>query len=428
MTNKIENKKLIAVIGLGYVGLPLAIEFGKKRKVVGYDIDNRRIAELNTNFDKTLEVDECDFHLSKEVRFTNDVEHIKPAQIYLVTVPTPIDINNEPNLEPLSSACKMIGSILSENDIVIFESTVYPGVTEEVCVPILEQYSGMKYGTQFFCGYSPERINPGDKEHRLCNIIKIVSGTNPDVTSEINTLYCEIVEAGTFVAENIKTAEAAKVIENTQRDLNIALMNELSFIFNKLDIDTRQVIDAASTKWNFLNFEPGLVGGHCIGVDPYYLTYKAKQIGYDPEVILAGRRVNNDVPKYIVGKLIKTLLKNRVDIVSCKILILGITFKENCPDLRNSKVIDLIESLDEYSFNYEIHDPYADYNELPISMKSKTIIQIPDQSYDAVIVSVAHSKYVALGIDKIRKFLKNDAGIIFDLKGIYKKNESDFRL
>jgi UDP-N-acetyl-D-galactosamine dehydrogenase len=417
----------LAVIGLGYVGLPLAVEFSKIRKVVGYDIDQNRISELITGLDRTLEVTQNELKESKNLFFTNRIKEIAKCNIFIVTVPTPIDKSRRPDLLPLINACKLVSSILKKGDIVIFESTVYPGTTEEVCVPLLETGSGLIFNKDFYCGYSPERINPGDKEHRISNVIKVTSGSTPYIAKKIDELYSEIAKAGTYKAESIKIAEAAKVIENTQRDLNIALMNELSIIFNLLKIDTESVLKAAETKWNFISFRPGLVGGHCIGVDPYYLTAKAEELGYHPEIILAGRRLNDSMAKYIVSNLIKCMSKQRISIVNSKILIMGFTFKENCPDIRNTKVTDVVEELQDYGANIKIYDPWVNLNNKEHQFSQIFISEPNDEKYDAIIIAVPHDKFREIGIKKIRKYCKKN-GVIYDLKHIFHENESDIRL
>ena len=424
----IKENKVICVIGLGYVGLPLAVEFGKLRPVIGFDIDLKRISKLKMGIDITNECSKKELISSNKLIYTNNINDIKKARIYIVTVPTPVDRAKRPDFSPLVKSCQLIGGILKKGDIVIFESTVYPGATEEVCVPILERSSNFKYNIDFFCGYSPERINPGDKKHRLPDIIKITSGSNPEVANEVDSLYKEIIKAGTFKASSMKVAEAAKVIENTQRDVNIALMNELSLIFNRINIDTHDVLKAAETKWNFLSFRPGLVGGHCIGVDPYYLTHKAQELGYHPEIILAGRKINDSMGKHIGQETIKLMLKNDINIIKSKILVLGFSFKENCPDVRNTKVIDIIETLNEYSVEVDIFDPNIDirdaYDEYKIKCLNKLNYNI---KYDAIIVAVAHNQFIKLGIEKIKK-LGSKKCIIYDVKGILEKKFTSGRL
>lgn len=418
-----KNSYKISIIGMGYVGLPLACEFGKHFEVIGFDINQDRILELKDKKDITYEVNKKIINNAKKLIFTSDIDKIKNSNIYIVTVPTPINKDKKPNLNPLKSATKMIGKNLSKNDIVIYESTVYPGATEEICVPLLEKYSKLNYNKDFFCGYSPERINPGDKEHRLPSIVKIVSGSNSATTKIISKLYSKIIIAGVHVVSNIKTAEASKVIENVQRDLNIALSNELSVIFDKLNIDTKEVIDGAATKWNFQKFYPGLVGGHCIGVDPYYLTYKSKISGVNPKIILAGRKLNDSMPDYIARRLKDDLDKIGIKKKVPKIIILGITFKENCPDIRNSKVFDLISILKLMKFDVTVNDPYIKNIE---GIKFNNNI---DQLaiYDAALICVGHKQYIKMGVDKIKKICKKKF-LLYDLKSIFKINESDFRL
>ena len=417
----------LAIVGLGYVGLPLAVEFGKKRNVIGFDINIERINQLENYQDLTLEVSKSDLKSAKKLTFTNKVDQISHCNCYIVTVPTPIDANKKPDLSPIQNATEMISKILKKNDLVIYESTVFPGATEEFCVPILEANSGLKFNQDFYCGYSPERINPGDKEHRLENIIKVTSGSTEDIANLVDSLYQEIVTAGTHKAESIKIAEAAKVIENTQRDLNIALINELAVIFNQMDIDTESVLKAAGSKWNFLPFKPGLVGGHCIGVDPYYLTYKAQSIGYEPEVILAGRRLNDSMGTYIVDRLIKLMRDRKIDIKKSKILIMGITFKENCPDLRNSKVVDIINELRSKNAEVDIYDPWVDIEEVKESCGLMPIDSLNANSYDAVLLTVAHDLYKNMKPEEIKGLTKGN-GILYDLKSILPKIYSDLRL
>jgi len=421
------KSKKIAVIGLGYVGLPLAIEFAKKRKVVGYDLDKTRIKDLEKGIDNTLEVDASDFKKAKNITFSDNPEDIRDCNIFIITVPTPIDRHKRPNLEPLKAASKTVGASIKKNDIVIYESTVYPGATEEVCVPVLEKNSGLTFNKDFYCGYSPERINPGDKKHRLPDIKKITSGSTFKIASEIDNLYKEIITAGTYVAESIKVAEAAKVIENTQRDVNIALINELALIFNKLGIDTKSVLDAAETKWNFLPFKPGLVGGHCIGVDPYYLTHKALEVGYNPEMILAGRRLNDRMGSYVVEQVTKLMTKKCIHVVNANILIMGFTFKENCPDLRNTRVIDLVKELDWYGCSIDVYDPWVDKNNSKLEFGINTIESPKKAKYDAIIIAVAHDLFKNLSYEVIKSYAKNNH-IIYDIKHILNVEESDGRL
>ena len=411
----------IAIIGLGYVGLPLAAEFAKKYEVVGFDISNERIEELQKAHDRTLELSTEQLHeaLENGIRFTSDADEIADCNIYIVTVPTPIDKNKRPNLIPLIKASETIGKVLKKDDIVIYESTVYPGATEEVCVPVLEKFSGLKFNEDFYCGYSPERINPGDKEHTVTKILKVTSGSTPEIAQKVDALYKSIITAGTHLAPSIKVAEAAKVIENTQRDLNIAFVNELAIIFNKLGIDTTAVLEAAGTKWNFLKFKPGLVGGHCIGVDPYYLTHKAQEIGYNPEIILAGRRLNDNMGTFVANQVIKLMIKKGKKIEGAKVLVLGITFKENCPDIRNSRVIDVVRELEEFACNVDVYDPWAD----PEEVKKEYGIPLIDNSklkidnYDAVILAVAHNEFKTL------KITPDADHVVYDIKAFLEKSD-----
>lgn len=417
----------LGIVGLGYVGLPLAAEFGKRRSVIAYDINQQRVEELSEGIDTTQELTSDDFSQSSNLTFTSNINEIANLNCYIITVPTPIDVNNAPDLEPLKSATKSIAGILSIGDIVIYESTVYPGATEEVCVPILEINSNLKYNQDFFVGYSPERINPGDKLHRLTDIIKVTSGSNPEVAQVVDELYSSVISAGTYMAESIKVAEAAKVIENTQRDVNIALINELALIFNKLDIDTEEVLAAASTKWNFLPFKPGLVGGHCIGVDPYYLTYKAQSVGYTPEIILAGRTLNDNMSNYVTSTLEKNFIKKNIELKVSKILILGLTFKENCPDLRNSKVLDIIENLVGKGAIVDSLDPWVNMKLQGINQHFKSFKKITDNQYDGIILAVAHDQFLQLKIQEIKGLCKPQH-IIYDLKHIFNKHEVQIRL
>lgn len=419
--------KKIAVVGLGYVGLPLAAAFGEKRDVVGFDINPKRIAELKDGVDFTREVSKEELAVSKGLSFTESLDGIRDCQIFIVTVPTPIDEFKSPDLTPLVKASESVGSVLKRGDIVIYESTVYPGATEEVCVPILEKVSGLAFNQDFHAGYSPERINPGDKEHRIATIKKVTSGSTPAIADEVDALYAGIITAGTHKASSIKVAEAAKVIENTQRDLNIALMNELSMIFSKLKIDTHEVIAAASTKWNFLPFKPGLVGGHCIGVDPYYLTHKAQAIGYHPEIILSGRRVNDNMGPYAASELVKAMIKAGHTVANARVLIMGFTFKENCPDLRNTRVIDVVKELSEFGCKVDVTDCWAD-NEEAEHEYGITLNQNPEKAqYDAVLLAVPHREYVARSSHDLREYMK-DNGVLFDLKGVLPLGEADLRL
>jgi UDP-N-acetyl-D-galactosamine dehydrogenase len=419
----------LAVIGLGYVGLPLAVEFGKKRLVLGFDINSQRIDELSSGVDKTLEVSLEELNEALYVTYTSDVSQLKNCNCFIITVPTPLDKYNQPDLQPLIKASESIGKILKKDDLVVYESTVYPGATEEVCMPILEKFSGLKFNLDFYCGYSPERINPGDKEHRLVNIKKVTSGSTLEAANLVDQLYGEIILAGTYKVKSIRIAEAAKVIENTQRDLNIAFINELAIIFNKLNIDTEEVLNAAGTKWNFLPFRPGLVGGHCIGVDPYYLTYKAQSIGYHPEVILAGRRLNDGMGSYVASQLIKTMINKNITIENSKVLIMGFSFKENCPDCRNTKVIDIINELKEFSCEVDIYDPWILKEEVLSEYKLKPLDEdeLLKDKYDAIILAVAHSKFKAMKASEIRSLGKAQH-ILYDLKYILPQASSDLRL
>ena len=421
------TEKSIAVIGLGYVGLPLAVEFGKRRHVIGFDTNKNRLNDLKNGFDSTLEIALQELNEATYLRYTSKLDEIKKCEIYIITVPTPIDSNKNPNFGPLKKASQSIGEILNKGDIVIYESTVYPGATEEVCVPLLEKHSGLKFNRDFFCGYSPERINPGDKNHRLTDIIKVTSGSSPKISDEIDALYKEIISAGTHKAPSIKVAEAAKVIENTQRDVNIALVNELSKIFNKLNIDTQSVLDAAATKWNFLPFKPGLVGGHCIGVDPYYLTYKAKSVGYNPEIILAGRKINDSMGTYVVQEILRLMNNKEIKIPKSNILIMGLTFKDNCPDLRNSKIIGIIRELEDLTCNVDVCDPWASKEEARTDYNITLIDKPAEKKYDCIILAVAHSDFKGITKDKIKGFSKNKS-ILYDIKHILKKEEVDGRL
>ncbi len=422
----LENVKL-GMIGLGYVGLPLAVEFGKKYPTIGFDINAERIKELQNGSDHTLEVDEEELKEAVHLTYTSSAEEIKACNIYIVTVPTPINEYKQPDLTPLEKASTLLGGLIKPNDIVIYESTVYPGATEEVCVPILEKISGLTFNKDFFVGYSPERINPGDKEHRVTNILKVTSGSTPEIADSIDRLYQSIITAGTHKASSIKVAEAAKVIENTQRDLNIALINELAIIFNKLGIDTEEVLLAAGTKWNFLPFRPGLVGGHCIGVDPYYLTHKAQAIGYNPEVILSGRRINDGMGEYVVSQLIKLMLKKRIHIKDSNVLVMGLTFKENCPDLRNTRIVDIVKELQSYGVNVHIYDPWIDPAEA-LEEYGLTTISKPEQgAYDAMLLAVAHEQFKRMAISSIKALGKKDS-VIYDLKYIFPAELTDARL
>ena len=417
----------VAVIGLGYVGLPLAVEFSKKRQVMGFDTNRRRISTLIEGSDYTLEVSDEELANAGRLSFSSDIEDLRRCNVYIATVPTPIDQYKRPDLLPLVRASETIGKVLKKNDIVIYESTVYPGATEEECVPVLERESGLTFNVDFFVGYSPERINPGDKEHRVTNIRKVTSGSTPEVAEIVDQLYREIIEAGTFKAESIRVAEAAKVIENTQRDVNIALINELAIIFNKMGIDTKAVLDAAGTKWNFLPFRPGLVGGHCIGVDPYYLTHKAQAIGYHPEIILAGRRLNDSMGKYIGSQLVKALTKRNIPIAGARILVMGLTFKENCPDLRNTRVIDIVSELKEYGMSVDVFDPWVSKAEAHHEYGLDPIEAPESGAYDAVILAVAHREFKRMDEATIRSYGKQDH-VVYDLKYVLESHESDLRL
>jgi UDP-N-acetyl-D-galactosamine dehydrogenase len=414
----------IAIIGLGYVGLPLAVEFGKKRVVIGFDINIKRIAELESGQDNTLEVLPDELKHAKYLKYTADITELKLAQVFIVTVPTPIDAANRPDLTPLVSASETVGKVLKKGDVVIYESTVYPGCTEEVCVPTLEKFSGLKFNVDFFCGYSPERINPGDKVNTLTKIKKITSGSNPQVADAVDALYASIIKAGTHKAGTIKVAEAAKVIENTQRDLNIALVNELSVLFNRLDIDTIEVLEAAGTKWNFLPFRPGMVGGHCIGVDPYYLTHKAEEVGYHPQIISAGRRMNDNMARYAARNVIKLMLRNGIDVSKSKVAVMGITFKENCPDIRNSKVIDLIKEFEAWGVSVVVADPYANVNEVMDEYGVTLSTMDKLKGVDGLVVAVGHKAYRDMTLAELKKMLKSDKPVLGDLKALYDRHEA----
>jgi len=417
----------IAIIGLGYVGLPLAVEFGKKMEVIGLDINKPRIAELQSGKDSTLEVSEDELKEATKLSYTANPEDVCDCNIYIITVPTPIDAYKRPDLTPLQKSSETVGKLLSKGDIVIYESTVYPGATEEVCVPILEQNSGMTFNQDFYCGYSPERINPGDKEHRVSNIKKVTAGSSPEITDKVDALYQTVITAGTHKASSIKVAEAAKVIENTQRDVNIALINELALIFNRLEIDTEEVLKAAGSKWNFLPFRPGLVGGHCIGVDPYYLTHKAIEVGYHPEMILAGRRLNDNMGNYVADQVTKLMTKKRIHVVDSKILIMGFTFKENCPDLRNTRVVDLIAEFERFNCHVDVYDPWVDKYEAEEECGITPIEEPQTGSYDAVILAVAHDEFKALGAKKMHSYGK-EQHILYDIKYLLNTDDVDGRL
>jgi len=417
----------IAIIGLGYVGLPLAVEFGKKVQVIGFDINKPRIAELQSGKDSTLEVSEDELKEATKLSYTDNPEDTRDCNIYIVTVPTPIDEHKRPDLRPLQKSSETVGKLLNNGDIVIYESTVYPGATEEVCVPILEQNSCMTFNQDFYCGYSPERINPGDKEHRVSNIKKVTSGSTPEIADKVDALYQTVITASTHKASSIKVAEAAKVIENTQRDVNIALINELALIFNRLEIDTEEVLKAAGSKWNFLPFRPGLVGGHCIGVDPYYLTHKAVEVGYHPEMILAGRRLNDNMGNYVADQVTKLMTKKRIHVVDSKILIMGLTFKENCPDLRNTRVVDLIAEFESFNCHVDVYDPWVDKQEAKEEY-GITPIEIPQiGTYDAVILAVAHEEFKVLGAEQIHSYGK-EQHVLYDIKYLFATDDVDGRL
>ena len=417
----------IAVIGLGYVGLPLAVEFGRHFPTLGFDINAERIQELSSGRDRTLEVDSAELASAPLLRYASDTAQLEGCNTYIVTVPTPIDEHKRPDLTPLHRASELLGAVVKKGDIVIYESTVYPGCTEEDCIPIIERVSGLRYNTDFFAGYSPERINPGDKQHRVTGIVKVTSGSTPEAAEYVDGLYRTIITAGTHRASSIKVAEAAKVIENTQRDVNIALINELALIFNRLGIDTLEVLEAAGSKWNFLPFRPGLVGGHCIGVDPYYLTYKAQEIGYHPEVILAGRRINDTMGLYVTDTVVKLMTRKRIHVVDADILIMGLSFKENCPDIRNTRVIDIIREFQSYNARVDIFDPWVDPAEAGHEYGVTTLREVPSKQYDAVIVAVAHQQFVDMGVAGIRGLLKPQS-VLFDIKNILPRGTADARL
>ncbi|ALF59165.1 Vi polysaccharide biosynthesis UDP-N-acetylglucosamine C-6 dehydrogenase TviB [Psychrobacter urativorans] len=422
----IDNIK-IAVIGLGYVGLPLAVEFGKQHSVIGFDINTNRINELKLGIDHTLEVDNEELSQALHLSYSSDIQALKDCNFFIVTVPTPIDEYKQPDLTPLVKASAAIGSLLKKDDIVVYESTVYPGATEEVCIPVLENFSGLVFNQDFYAGYSPERINPGDKEHRVTNILKVTAGSTPEIADFVDKVYNLIITAGTHKAPSIKVAEAAKVIENTQRDVNIALINELAVIFNKMNIDTEAVLKAAGTKWNFLPFRPGLVGGHCIGVDPYYLTHKAQAIGYNPEIILAGRRLNDGMGAYVTTQLIKTMIKKRIQVEGARVLILGLSFKENCPDVRNTKIIDIAHELQEYNIEVDIYDPWVNKAEAQREYNVTPISEPLTNQYDSIILAVAHQEFSKMGVDNIRA-LGKDNHVLYDLKYLFARNDTDIRL
>ena len=417
----------LAIIGLGYVGLPLALEFAKKRPIIGFDINKKRIKELDSGIDKNLEFNKRDLQTSKQLKFTNSVDELKSVNSFIVTVPTPIDELKKPNLKPLLTASEMIGKLINKESLIIYESTVYPGCIEEVCVPILEKFSGLKFNKDFFCGYSPERINPGDKDHTISKIKKITSGSTPRIADLVDHLYNEIITAGTHKAPSIIVAEAAKVIENTQRDLNIALINELSILFRKMNIDTQAVLNAAESKWNFLPFKPGLVGGHCIGVDPYYLTYKAEKIGYHPKIILSGREINDNMGSYVAFEFVKEIEKKNIKIRDAKILIMGLTFKEDCADIRNSGIENVIKKLREFNCNLDLYDPWADKEEIKDIYNIYPLLELNQKTYDGIIIAVAHTKFKEMGINTILNLCKENH-TIYDLKSIFAKNKTTLRL
>ncbi len=428
LTAQVASDRKVAIVGLGYVGLPLAVEFGKKRSVVGFDINTARVEELRSGRDHTLEVSPEELRQARHLHYTTEIKALATCDLFIVTVPTPIDNANRPDLRPVIKATETVGKVLKHGDIVVYESTVYPGCTEEVCVPLLEQMSGLMYNRDFFCGYSPERINPGDKEHRLPTICKITSGSTTEVADIVDRVYTDIVTAGTHKARSIKVAEAAKVIENIQRDVNIALMNELSLIFHRLGIDTLEVLEAAGTKWNFLPFRPGLVGGHCIGVDPYYLTHKAEQVGYHPEVILAGRRINDSMAAHVADDTIKLMLRKNIPVLDSKILVLGLTFKENCPDLRNTKVVDLVRALERYHTRVDVFDPWVDLAEANHEYGLQCLPGLPAPGqYAAVVLAVGHREFHELGHIGISA-LGHPGAVIYDLKSILPLGTADGRL
>lgn len=421
------NDLKIAVIGLGYVGLPLAVEFGRQYETLGYDIDTERLQALAQGDDSTQEVSRDELSSARQLRFCAELSDLAEANIYIITVPTPIDANKHPDLTPLLSASKAVGRVLSHGDIVVYESTVYPGTTEEDCVPVLEQVSGLRFNQDFFVGYSPERINPGDKTRRLRDILKITSGSTPEIAERVDQLYASIITAGTYRAESIKVAEAAKIIENTQRDMNIAVVNEFALIFHKLGIDTDQVLKAAGTKWNFLPFRPGLVGGHCIGVDPYYLAHKAKSVGYQPDVIMSGRIINDGMAAHVGSSMIKAMLHQQINLVGARILIMGLAFKENCPDFRNTKVLDLMQVLQGYGVSVDICDSQVDPHAVQAELDLTLVAQPAPGAYDGILLAVPHEEYIALGSQGIRRFGKTEH-FFYDLKSVFQQHESDMRL
>jgi len=417
----------VAVVGLGYVGLPLAVEFGRKFPTLGFDINAKRVAELERGQDSTLEVDADELRAANRLSYAHDPSPLADCNVFIITVPTPIDEAKRPDLRPLRSASETVGNALKSGDVVIYESTVYPGATEEVCVPILEAQSGLRVNRDFHVGYSPERINPGDKEHRLTSILKVTSGSTPEAAALIDALYREVVEAGTHLASSIRVAEAAKVIENTQRDVNIALINELALIFNRLGLDTEEVLKAAGTKWNFLPFRPGLVGGHCIGVDPYYLTHKSQEIGYHPEMILAGRRINDNMGMYVATEVAKLMVKRRIHVMGANILVMGLAFKENCPDVRNSRVVDVVEELESYNANVEIYDPWVSEQDAQDSYGVTLVKELEQGRYHAIVLAVAHREFKEMGVDKIRA-LGTPEHVLYDIKYAFPSDQVDGRL
>jgi UDP-N-acetyl-D-galactosamine dehydrogenase len=421
------RKCRIGIIGLGYVGLPLAVEFGKRFTTVGFDVKEGRITDLQAGRDSTLEVSKQELKAAEQLTFTSKLADLKSCRVFIVTVPTPIDEYKRPDLTPLIKASESVGKVLKKGDIVVYESTVYPGCTEEVCVPILERESGLTFNKDFFAGYSPERINPGDKEHRLPTIKKVTSGSTPEVADFVDKLYGSIITAGTHKASSIKVAEAAKVIENTQRDVNIALINELALIFNRLGIDTEEVLNAAGSKWNFLKFKPGLVGGHCIGVDPYYLTHKAQEIGYHPEMILAGRRLNDNMALYVAGEIVKLMTRKRIHVNGARVLVLGLTFKENCPDIRNSKVVDVIKEMEKYGAEVDVHDPWADAAECKHEYGIRPTRTLERGSYDVAVLAVAHREFQELGAEGVRRLCRKNH-VLYDIKHVFKVTDVDGRL
>lgn len=423
---RIEDVKL-AVVGLGYVGLPLAVEFGKQRPVLGFDINKKRIEELREGRDHTLEVESEELAAAVHLRYSAEAESLGEANFFIVTVPTPIDQYKQPDLTPLIRASETIGRVLKRGDIVVYESTVYPGATEEVCVPVLESVSGLRFNEDFYAGYSPERINPGDKKHRVTNIRKVTAGSTPEAADLVDRVYADIIVAGTHKAPSIRVAEAAKVIENTQRDVNIALINELALIFNKLGIDTQAVLEAAGTKWNFLPFRPGLVGGHCIGVDPYYLTHKAQSIGYHPEIILAGRRLNDGMGSYVVSQLIKSMTKRCIQVQGSRVLVMGLTFKENCPDLRNTRIVDIVQELAEYNIEVDVYDPWVDKDEAMQEYGIQPISELAEGAYDGIVLAVAHHQFTEMGAQRIRALGKPEH-VLYDLKYVLTAEDADLRL